>query len=244
MIPFIILSYKFSRNPISKSFYGLGILLTLIVSLLTYSRGGFLGLITVFIVLIAYSKNKVPIIMIGLILAIISSLFIGNDWLVIMSSSTDLNSPTAITRITMWDATWKVFLDNPIGVGTNNIPVLAHEHIPDGILGRLSYTWQDSVAHSFWLTALAEWGFIGFILLLKIIWLNIKDCYRLSRIYIDSYESAYLNLFGVSALASFTGFLVSSSFLTVNYYPHFWYMTSIIWAAIGIQYSIATGKDK
>jgi O-antigen ligase len=230
MIPWLILSVVISKNIFMKSLMVVGVILAIILSMMTYSRGGFLGLSALFGVLFLLSKRKIQFSFIVLVACLILIPLLGDSWSDLMSTSADTQSATAQTRITMWNASWKMFLDNPMGSGLDSIGAISHLYIPDGILQKHHTNWQGDVAHSFWITALAEWGVIGTALLLYIIVINYVDGFRL---YFSS--DPLLKTIGIVCIASLTSFLVSSSFLTVNYYPHFWYLTTMICVASSFQ---------
>lgn len=231
MIPFIILSFSNTRGLFIKSFYLIGAILTALLSLLTYSRGGFLGFSIMAFCMIMTHPKRIPLSLICIAMVICIIPFLGDSWADLMATATDTQSRTAQTRITMWSAAFQYFLINPMGSGPNTIPALAYNVIPDNVLGMHHLRWYGDVVHSFWLTLMTEWGIPGFLSVLYIILLNTIDCIKLMALQVDFDGVNYLKGFGRSALSSMAGFLVSASFLTANYYPHFWYLTAFICSA-------------
>lgn len=230
MIPWMILSVSMSRTWWFKLGLGIGIFAVILLSLLTYSRGGFLGLVVTLGIFGILHPQRILFISGGILLGLLGLLFLDQQWLTVMSSATDVKTDTAITRITMWKAALEMFQDNPFGYGPATIGSVAYKYIPNGILGHGYTTWQGQVSHSQWVTALAEWGIFGFGIFIWLIVLNLRDCWTLMM----NNTSGFARSCGITALSSLVGFLVSSSFLTTNYYPHFLYITAIICSAIFI----------
>lgn len=228
MIPFLLLSVATVKTVWIKSFFGIGAILTMLISLLTYSRGGFLGFLITMTVLTLLSKKRVILILGMIFIALIILPTLSSDWLLLMKTATNSESPTAQTRLIMWNALFELFLNNPLGYGPGTTGNTAYLLISDFAANRHYLHWQGDVGHSFWLTALMEWGIIGFIILISIIVINFIDCFKLCFWPAQTEEQIFLSKFGQCCLASLCGFLISASFLTVNYYPHFWYLTAFI----------------
>lgn len=227
MIPWILLSF-FNSKRLKKLIFGIGLLAAIIVDILTFSRGGLMGLIVIIMVLLTYHPRRYQFMFIVPVFILIGLSFLSETWFSVMGTTTNLESSTTQSRVIMWVASWNIFVDNLLGVGPGGIGAIASSYIPDGELGFSRLHWYGAVCHSFWFTALAEWGIIGLGILFYIIKLNTRDCKRLIRISKISENSRYFRELGVSALASLLGFLMSATFLTVNYYPHFWYLTALI----------------
>ena len=226
MIPWILLTFDFSDG-LWKKVFGVGVLATCFVDLLTFSRGGFLGFIAMAGVLAIYHPKRYQIMGGGIVLALLGAVILSDQWLAIMSTATDSGQSTAQERLTMWAAAWEVFKEHPMGVGPGNAGLFAWVHVPNGVQGYTQGHWYGSALHSLWFTVLSEWGIIGSVLFLSILYLNFRDCRRLIRLP----KGSYLQAVGVAGLASMVGFLVSATFLTSCYYPHGAYLTAILCAA-------------
>jgi O-antigen ligase len=149
-----------------------------------------------------------------------------------MKSSSDSESGTGRARIESWKAGWVMFIHNPIGVGGNNFPVRFQEYQTEyfkrGMWGR--------VAHSIWFTLLPEVGIIGTFIFILLIYHNFKDLLMIkknTRIFENENRTFFKYLY-LAFFASFTGFFVSASFLSVLYYSHFWYLTALVMASANV----------
>ena len=157
-----------------------------------------------------------------------------------MSTATDAEDGTGRARVESWGAGWRMFLDNPLGVGGNNFQVRFPEYQTDyfkrGMWGR--------VAHSLWFTLLPELGIPGVLVYGLLLFFNLRDSVRLRAIgrTIGGDDGALVAALGSAFLASFAGFFASGTFLSVLYYPHYWYLTGFIVAT----YSVAgrVGRER
>lgn len=89
------------------------------------------------------------------------------------------------------------------------------------------------VAHSVWFTLIPETGIVGILIFFLLLRYNIKDIFlikRLSALHSDP-DDRHLYHVSLAMTASLAGFFASATFLSVLYYPHYWYMTAIIVAA-------------
>jgi O-antigen ligase len=153
-----------------------------------------------------------------------------------MSTITDTKESTARERILSWQASWRMFLDNPLGVGAGNFPVRFPQYQPEelqrGMWGRVS--------HSLWFTLLPELGIIGTFIYFSIIFQNLRDISLIRKFNItkkDLNQKFYINL-STALYTSLAGFFASATFLSVLYYPHFWYFTAFISAVSKISITI------
>lgn len=94
--------------------------------------------------------------------------------------------------------------------------------------------YHGDVSHSLWFTWLAEGGIIGTILFVLLIAVNYSHALKLKSIVPIDFDSRFMKLLGIAFLASLTAFVISGTFLTVNYYPHIWYLTAFIVAGYNI----------
>ena len=66
----------------------------------------------------------------------------------------------------------------------------------------------------------------------RLLFYNLRDSWALSSKRKDlSDDERYLSAMGIAFLASMAGYFSAGSFISVLYYPHYWYVTAIIVAA-------------
>lgn len=230
-IPFCFFLFLSEREITKKIFYGAGMLLGLVTVVVTSSRGGFLGLLCVAATLWIFSPKKIISLLIICILGIGMYIYCGEEYRADMSTVTDTKENTAKSRLLSWEAGWDMFLAHPLGVGGNNFPWNFHyyqsKEFTRGMGGRQ--------AHSLWFTLIPELGIFGIVIYFVLLYYNLKDIFYLKKIKVgNNPDLRYLHLYSLAFIASLVGFFVSATFISVLYYPHYWYMTALIVATVRI----------
>ena len=194
------------------------------------SRGGFVGLVVVGGIMWWFSPRKLVAIAVLGIVAVLVAAFADPKYWEEMGTITDTSEATASSRIDSWTAAWEMFKDNPWGVGAANFPFNFAEY--QGGLAFKREMWGRA-AHSLWFTLLSELGVIGTLLFLTIIWQHWKDLRWVQKVNKDQAgPRRVLYFLSLAFLGSLAGFFVSGTFLSVLYYPHFYYLTALIVATV------------
>lgn len=231
-LPFAYYLFISEKERLKKILYACAFILGIVSVVVSFSRGGFVGMVAMFFVLWWFSPRKVLSLTVVAVCAFSIYFLGGEDYRAEMATVTDTEEGTADARILSWQTAWDMFLDNPLGVGGNNFQVRFPEYqgdrFPRGMWGR--------VAHSLWFTLIPETGILGIIIYFMLLYYNIKDIFEVKRMNSlrDSPESRYLYHMSIAMLASLAGFFASATFVSVLYYPHYWYMTAIIIAIANI----------
>jgi O-antigen ligase len=200
------------------------------------SRGGFVGLVAIGAVIWLVSRRKILALVVVALVAFGLVQFASDAYWARMATSTEADAGTGKERIESWKSGWNMFLDNPLGVGGNNFqvrfPDYQTEYFRRGMWGR--------VAHSLWLTVVAELGIPGAAIYLVLLVANVRACFRLRHIgqEVGGDNGRLLVNIGSAMLASMVGFFASATFLSVLYYAHYWYLTGFIVAASEIAQSL------
>lgn len=203
----------------------------------TGSRGGFIGLLAVVLFLASVSKRRArAMAAVGLVMLAIFTFAPESYVERIETISNYQDVKTAEERFYLWKIAWWMFLDNPVvGVGGYNSAFRVLQYEPDPPLWGRSHGGQ--AIHSLYFTLLSEFGLIGTILFLMMIYSTFRDLWRvirLSREYATrprdpgaswaelqaTASTAYY--VGLGLIGGLVGFLATGAFLSVLYYPHFW----------------------
>ncbi len=234
-LPFPYFLYFVEKNSKAKILYLTSVLSGILAIVVSFSRGGFVGLVCMLLVAWAVSSHKIKNAALVCVIGLLIFEFGGHRYLQEMSTVREIHSGTAEERILSWKAAWAMFLDHPLGVGGNNFQVLFPRYQPPelkrGMYGR--------VAHSLWFTLLPELGVPGVFIYLFLLYRNIKDILWLKDPSESDNESKYLHALSLAFLASFAGFFSAASFLSVLYYPHYWYLTAILVAGKRVALNLA-----
>lgn len=206
--------------------------LLIITIILINARGGFLSLIGVTGLIYLSSPGKAKnlfLIFLGLFLVF---LFAPPQFFSEFQSISAVHEGTAQNRLDLWWAGLKIFLDNPIfGVGPMNFPsVYGRFYLPADY-----YTQGWQVAHSDYITVLAEMGMFGFISFSLIVYLIIKDNLYIKRLMLkNNLKLSFQYMISNALLISLGGYLIGAVFLTAVYYPHLYIIAALTTALRGI----------
>ena len=242
ILPFCFFLFFYEKIKKKKILYAAGIIIGLLGIVESFSRGGFLGLMAMALVLWWFSPKKILTLIIVCQLSLLAFYVGGNKYKTEMSTSTDTEQGTGRQRIESWKAAGAMFLNNPLGVGGNNFQIRFPEYqtsyFKKGMYGR--------VAHSLWFTLLPELGIIGVFIYFSLLYYNLKDIFYLKALkqrYNENRDIQYLYYLSLSFLASFTGYFATATFLSVLYYPHYWYLTAILVVAKKIGSNLAARSN-
>jgi hypothetical protein len=240
-LPFCFALFLSANNLLKKLVFGVFSLLGLGAVVISFSRGGFLGLIGMVVVYWLFSTKKL-LMFVLLLIAAAAVIFISSlasqgkishqkkgSFLQEMSSSTDAKNGTGRERVESWKSGWNMFVHNPLGVGGGNFPVRFGQYQTD-YFTRIMWGRQ---AHSLWFTLIPELGIFGIIVYLWLLIVNIKHIFKIKNFsaYFEDDEAIFLRNLSVAFLDSLAGYFVSATFISVLYYAHYWYMTGIIASA-------------
>jgi O-antigen ligase len=214
-------------------------LLIAFASAATLSRGGFIGLACVGVIVWFQSKRKVLSLLGLAVLA--GMLFLAAPakyWSDIGTITTaNQKGDTGYQRIYSWQVAWRIFLDHPIfGVGPNNYPYTAWRYETE-VSNQIGYHLYGRAAHSLYFTLLPEFGIAGTGLFAGMVITGVQWRRRLRRqaraaqarpgLTLEQQEQArWLHQLSVGIDAALVGFLASGTFLSVLFYPHIWVLTA------------------
>jgi len=217
-----------------KILYMVAALVSVIAVVASMSRGGFLGLASIPFSYWIVSKNKLK--NLGKFLLLIALLgypvyqLTPDRYKAEVESITDKSDDTRNTRLEFWGLAWDMFLDNPaIGVGARNYPwnVAIYQMRRPGFDGNGKLLGGREV-HSLYFSLLSELGSVGAIIYVMILFQLVKRLLRIVRL--GEMNDSFYNL-GVIAkalLVSLSSFLISGAFISVLYYPPFWYLVGFV----------------
>jgi probable O-glycosylation ligase (exosortase A-associated) len=239
-IPFCYFLFMYETNKTKKILYMVGLICGLLAIVVSFSRGGFVGLVCVAAVVWLYSPKKILSLVMVVVLAGVVYVFGGEEYWNEMATISETQDGTAEGRILSWQAGWDMFLDHPLGVGGNNFPM----HFPDYQSEEFKKNMWGRAAHSLWFTLIPELGIFGIIIYFALLTYNIKDLAHLKKQKAgNNQDLRYLYILSIASFAALAGFFASATFLSVLYYPHYWYLTALIVAMANISREL-TKKEK
>lgn len=235
-IPFCFFLFMAENKQITKLIYGIGLLTGIVSVIVTFSRGGFIGLLCITFTSWVYSSKKLLSLLIIGLLGVMIFFFASDAYWARISTLTHTDEGTAFERIETWKAGWRMFLDNPLGVGGHNFEA----RFPDYQSDNFKKNMWGRAAHSLWLTLVPELGIVGIFIYFTLLFYNLRDIFDLRKLRAENDpDLKYIRYLSCAFIASLAGFFSSGTFLSVLYYPHYWYLTGIIVAATKIARNIA-----
>lgn len=224
-IPFCYFLFLHEKKMTTKIFFATGAVVGLSAIVVSFSRGGFVGLLCVIFVIWLVSPKKIVSVVLICIIASALYIFSGDAYKQEMSTVTDTKESTANSRLLSWQSGWNMFLDNPLGVGGNNFQYNFQDYQAEGFQRGM---WGRA-AHSLWFTLIPELGIVGIIIYFTLLFYNVKDILYIKKIdYTENDDLSYIHSLSIAFMAALAGFFASATFLSVLYYPHYWYLTAII----------------
>lgn len=212
-----------------KKIFFWGILALLVLAVIgTQSRGGTLGMAAVFGYMWWRSPRKaLGVVAIG-IAAVGVLLYAPDAYFKRMSTLTaPQQESSAEGRIQAWKAGLNMALDNALGVGAGNFP----HAFPKYRSATAPVRWMT--AHSMYFLILGELGFLGLLLLLRLVFgsagANAKLRNRLAKQEKSDpvQQDANIRLLN-NMTASVLGFAIAGAFLSVAYYPHVFVLGALL----------------
>jgi len=239
-LPFALFGI-FSAHKIFVKIFFIILICLMLSSILTYSRGGFIGLVAVTIYCWVISNKKIALAtIIGFFIAF--ALFIAppSYWervqtITTESQNLETQSGTGSARVYSWKLGWHLFLNNPIiGVGQGNFPWRAGEAEDEkGVLWK-TRSLKGRVAHSLYFTLLPELGLVGILIFVTMIICSLKDlkfikkATKSSTDIFSKEEGKKIYYLALALEGGLVGFLASSVFISTFYYPNFWILCGFI----------------
>ncbi len=213
--------------------------LILLAVFTTASRGSTLALGAAIFCMLLMSKRPIR----NIAYLVFAILLVGGTILSILPpeyiedfSSISTEDRTGDARLYAWSIGWEIFKANPfLGVGAANYPwtndIYANQS-PMWYVGRRNMEGRSS--HSLYFSILPELGLIGMTLFMSIVKVCFNRCRNMKNLakkITNSKIRSKVCLLRKMYIGSLVAFLVGSVFLSVTYYPYFWYLAAMIFAS-------------
>lgn len=228
-------AFFLSQSPTNKTwvklFYLAGAGALVLGVIMTASRGGFVGLVACLGIILLLAKHKLRNIMLVCAIGLGVWAWVPSSYYGEIESINDPADSTRLDRLYMWERAWEMYLDHPmVGVGAGNFPWRIYEYqtrTPDFDPDRTRLR-GGRVVHSLYFTLISELGSIGTLLFVVMLFIMIRKLFRVMKAKSDdpAVQPALTeaSLLAKAMIASLGTFLFSGLFISVLYYPHFWYL--------------------
>ncbi len=237
--------------------------LMVIGTMVTLSRGGFLGLVACVGAMVWYSKNRLKFVaaMLGLSVVLLPLAYVAvpDRYIAEIASIGDSSDGTRQNRLYFWKLGLMMYQANPVlGVGAGNYPwtvAIYERRLPSSQVFR-GQSSGGRVAHSVYFTLLPELGTMGVLVFGSAVYLVIRTGRRMRLVPArkstskssppvpqPSAQELALDVSGRAIIASCFAYLATGAFISVLYYPAFWHMAGIAAAAGAIHASVRTAGE-
>lgn len=191
-------------------------LIIVLATILTFSRGGFIGLSAVLLYCVLVSQNRIRALATTALLVIAVLLAAPTRyWDRISSIAEYQDDPSAMIRMKAWKAGIQMALDHPLtGVGASNF---GHAH---GLIYRdnnvAGENWNWVTAHSVYFGVLGDGGFVGLALFLFLLWTMFRANRRTRSLLKQAAADPSLVALSLALEASLVAFLICGIFLSIG----------------------------
>jgi putative inorganic carbon (HCO3(-)) transporter len=228
-LPILFFLAQDTENRMVRNFLRVLFVAGIICVVLTYSRGGLLGLATVLAIIAVKSKKKLiaGVMLFACIVLVIS--FAPQQWMARMQTiSQGVQDETAHERVIAWGFAWNLVKDYPItGGGLEAFPDVAlfqaytPEPLPNG--------YQASSAHSIYFQVLGEAGFVGLGLFLLLLGFALASTRRIRKLSRHMPALNWMKPYADMVETGLLGFMVSGAFLSRPYFDFFFqFVASVV----------------
>ncbi len=211
------------------------IFLTTVTVIMTYSRGGFVGLIVLALLFLKGSRHRfLTLILLGIAGAALLN-FAPEAWFSRVDTIQDASSDTSFMgRVIAWKISYLIAADNPLlGGGLHAVqlqPVWTH-YARD--LRQLDFIYTPPAdltphaAHSLYFEVLGDLGFTGLLLYLGLFWAALANCKAARKAAIKSRSMPWMIDFSDAVRTSLICYAVTGAALSVGYYELLFVLVAI-----------------
>ena len=212
------------------------IVLSVICVIGTNSRGGFIGLMLLFGAMVLRSKNKLPLIALGVVGMVLVLVLAPASWFERMNTIQDAGENLSfLGRVVAWKISTMMALDHPLfGSGFHAVQRWANWQHYRNNLGLLDFVPTPPpdvlphAAHSIYFEILGDLGFTGLMAFVGILLAALYNCQvvisRTRNIVELQWASSLARMLQISIVI----YMVSGALLSMGYYEGFWIVIAII----------------
>jgi putative inorganic carbon (HCO3(-)) transporter len=207
-----------------RLFWKVSLLCGIVAVLLTYSRGGFLGLTATLLMLVWRSKKRIRAIAALVLLGAMIAILIPSKWTARMDtiSTAAENDPSAEGRIEAWKVATNLAMSFPLtggGFETFTPQVFA-------MYGDTQYGWH--VAHSIYFEMLGEQGFVGLGIFLLLLGSVFRSAGKLAREFRNHQQANWISAYSSMVQMSLLAYAVSGMFLSRAYFDLYYQLVATV----------------
>ncbi len=221
-IPLIRYLHLTTEHPLFRLGLLVTMWLTVIAVIGTQSRGALVGIACMGFFLVLKSRNRVPMILLMLILVPIIIGFMPDTWHDRMGTiQTYEQDGSAMGRINAWWMAFNLARENMLGWGFEcfqYFTFLRYAPQPENV--------HD--AHSVYFEVLGEHGFIGLALFLLLGFVTLKSCGKIIKEAKQAIETRWMSDLAAMLQVSLLGYAASGAFLGLAYFDLYYHLVALV----------------
>ncbi len=235
-LPMLLYLNQTSSNPIARAGF-IGALVLCIVSIIgTYSRGGFVGLVTFALGLIALNRNKLRNLMLVGVGGVVLMFAAPDTWYDRIHSIGNAGQDGSfMERVTAWKVSTLLALDRPFtGGGFHAIQDTDVWQRYGQDLARLDFVPSAAMqargmaAHSIYFEVLGDLGFSGLILFAAMLYLAFRCCGQIRRRVREHADLAWMGGLASMLRLSLVVYMVSGAALSFAYFEGLYLIVALL----------------
>ena len=219
--------YKINSRRLFERLAGIALVpLFMVGVVLTGSRSGTLGLLTVLILMAWRFRSRKLSMAVLVVLLLVTMLAAPSHYWSRTSTIVDYQEERAAeSRIDLWGASLRIFLDHPLtGVGQGNFIWVSPRYTDNYYQ---IWTGQGYVAHNMFLQFLAEGGLQTLLAFLAFLWLTFRSLRKVRRRLTAEATADGLRDFSKAVEIGLIGFLVAGFFLSSAHLDVFYWILAL-----------------
>jgi O-antigen ligase len=235
--PFAYFSIFVARKVLARVAFAMVAGLFMAAVVVSFSRGGFLGMAVVLLYCVLRSPKRWPLLLVGPALAVGIAVFATPEYWTEMETISDTHEKTAELRLDLWEIAFRMFQANPLtGVGPANFVWNAGDYQSEEQFARYQRSLAASaVTHSVYFELLAELGLAGMIVVGGTLYRNYGDLRFVARETKKEHEGASASSSDVrraryyerAIAGSLIGVLTCGATVSILYYSYLWILTAM-----------------
>jgi putative inorganic carbon (hco3(-)) transporter len=189
----------------------------------TYSRGALLGLIAVVVLLAAKSRFRIGLVFVLAVFLGVAFWIAPEKWFARQETTLEYQQDaSAVSRLNAWQFAWRIALRHPFtGLGFRcHTPRLYAEYFPESR--------TDNDFHSIYFGMLGEHGFPGLLLFLLLLLACLAKLRGIRRATRETEYAAWYASYTVMIEISIVGYIVSGTFLAMQYFDLFYTLVAVV----------------
>jgi len=235
-VPILYYLYRHSELRIVRLGFMAALILSLIATVGTYSRGGFVGMLVLGLFMIKNSRHKISATLLVALAGVLVYALAPTAWFIrlnTINSATDDGS--FMGRVVAWKMSVLVALDRPMtGGGPHSIHRLLVWETYRPLLHRLDFITtppadaMPHAAHSVWFEILGDLGFPGLILFLAILILAFWKCRSIARMTRGHPSLAWAGDLARMLQISLAVYVTTGSALSLGYFEMYYVIVALL----------------